>query len=840
MGWFAHLETSRPYTACYVGIVGLAGAALADAAADPKRLACAWAIPTLGWLAGLYGGDYFDRHLDAQAKPHRPIPSGRMSPRTALACFLGFAALGAALSILVNWRTVLLVAAAMACGVAYSTVFKARGLAGNLIRGSITGFAFLYGTMMTADWPPLRVAPLALIFVAHDAASNLVGALRDIAGDRAAGYLTYPVQVGALAAQRTAVALLVIAYGLALAAPAVTGHPVTIAYTALLVIACAAAFSAVAPLFGRPEDTLRPAAYRAHTVLVFARILVAGALFVWALPRPVSWIVVAAALAATWTSQRLLRARHEFDSPRTPITAAEVLDYVDTQLARLPEMSGLAGWSRVIDIVLSDPDLHIRLVADGGRLRRSDPGDRAPALTTLTITTTGDVFRDIFLLGTSNPRRAYLTRRLGLAASPSDMVRINQLFNNFRRANDSPAPRPSARAVPNESAAPPQLPHTVVVSDTTLRDGEQMPGVVFTPAEKLTIADHLIRLGIPLIEAGYPAVSEQEAEAVRAVVAHVEATASDRALVQAIARPLDRDVDAALASGAHSIAIFIGTSPIHLAAKLGLTLDQVCTRVDHAVRRAKRAGRQVVFAAEDATRTEPDQLLRVFDAAAQAGVDTLGIADTVGIANPHSMAALVSAVAADCALPIAVHCHNDLGLATANSLAGVAAGASGVQCSVLGIGERAGNAPLEQVALALFASLGVDPGLDLTGLLPLADYVSGLVNAATAPYQPVVGGNAFTHESGLHLDGLTQDPRTYEPYDPAVVGRTRRIVLGKHSGTSAVRAVAEALGIELDDPAARAILAEIKQASQTKRLQPPPTAEEWVTRLAAKPAKVGR
>jgi isopropylmalate/homocitrate/citramalate synthase len=370
-------------------------------------------------------------------------------------------------------------------------------------------------------------------------------------------------------------------------------------------------------------------------------------------------------------------------------------------------------------------------------------------------------------------------------------------------------------------------PPVVVVSDTTLRDGEQMPGVVFNQAEKIRIARLLVELGVPLIEAGFPAVSDLEAEAIREVVQRCPDS-----VVQVIARPLDRDVDAAVGTGAHSIAVFLGTSDAHLESKLRMSVDDAERAVAAAVRRAKRAGRQVVFAAEDATRSRPEVLLRVCTAAADAGADALGVADTVGIATPTSMAELVRTVMAGCPLPLAVHCHNDLGLATANSLAAVAAGASGIQCSVLGIGERAGNAPLEQVALALQVALGRAVELDLTRLQPLAEYVAGLIGVPIAPYQPVAGGNAFTHESGLHVDGLVRDATTYEPYPPELVGRERRIVLGKHSGLSSVLAVAQAGQIDLDGRTARSVLAHVKASAQLGQPVGRQDAERLVRQLA--------
>ncbi|TPQ16136.1 UbiA family prenyltransferase [Streptomyces sporangiiformans] len=862
---FAHLETWRPYTAFYVGLVGLAGAVLADQHASPGRLLAAWATPTLGWLGGLYGGDYFDRHLDAEAKPQRPIPSGRMSANTALCCFISCTVAGGLFSLVLNWRTVLLVLVALAAGVSYSTVFKARGLSGNIVRGGMTALAFLYGAMTVSAYPPARLLPLALVFWLHDAASNLVGAVRDIEGDRKGGYLTFAVNHGSSAATRVASLLLTGAYALALAAPAILGRPWRTGFAVMLVLAAASAALAVGPLFRLAGETRRPA-YHAHEVLVFSRILLAGAFVVWTLDDGVGPLLVVAATGATWGSQRQLRERYEFRTaqPSTagstggsaadsgaPLSPEAVRDFVRRQLAVLNShegaLSGLAGWERVIDIRLREPEVRVRLATANGRVTLLDPDASPPAARAVSVSTTGEVFRDIFLLGRSNPRRAYLTRRLTMEASAADMMRLNQLFNSFRRlsppsggisgAPKQGAPRHGAsqQGVPRQDAPQPtgadaeaNFPDTVVISDTTLRDGEQMPGVVFSPAQKREIARRLGGLGIPLIEAGFPVVSAEEAAAIRAVVDD-----GGDALVQVIARPVDRDVDAAIETGAHSIAVFIGTSESHLSGKLAMTLDEVLIAVDLAVRRAKRAGRQVVFAAEDATRTDIEVLVRVCLAAADAGADSLGLADTVGVAHPMSMAAMVRAVAARCPLPIAVHCHNDLGLATANSLAGVAAGASGVQCSVLGIGERAGNAPLEQVVMALGASLGHDTGLDLKSLHPLAEYVSELIKVPVPPYQPVVGAHAFTHESGLHLDGIRQDPRTYEPYRPELVGRTRRIVLGKHSGLSAVRAVADSLGLELDTEQARTTLAAIKRAAQDGELDPASDAAQTVLRFAA-------
>ncbi len=833
---FAHLETWRPYTACYVGLVGLAGASLSPGETTAGRLFAAWAIPTLAWMGALYGGDWFDRELDAVAKPQRPVPSGRMAARTALSVFIGCVAVGAVWSLLLNWRTAVLVGATCGAGIAYSKVLKGRGLAGNLARGAMTSCALLFGAMLALDWPPVRIVPVALVFLLHDAASNLVGAVRDVDGDREGGYVTFAVAHGVVTATRVAAGLLAGAYALAVVISVLLPGATGVVSGVALVAAAASAAWAVAPV-ARSAD--RRTAYTAHTVLVFTRILLAGSFLALDLDAAVTVPVVLAALAVTFLSQRLLRERHEFTgvAATAAVMADDVVAFIDRNLAGFDIVPGLAGWRRSIDVRLTDPDLSVRLDVRDGAITRTDPTTATDeAATVLTIVTTGRVFGDIFLTGRSNPRRAYLTRQLAMSASPADMIRLNQLFNAFRHTRPTPAPAvPAAHVTEREPVAvgTVPLPGTVVVSDTTLRDGEQMPGVVFSPGAKLEIAQRLAAAGIPLIEAGFPAVSTEEAAAIRSIV-----ELGTDALVQVIARPLDRDVDAAIATGAHSIAIFIGTSDSHMRTKLRMTENEVRTAVDRAVRRAKQAGRQVVFAAEDATRTDLNVLRRICLTAADAGADTLGIADTVGIATPTTMARLVRDVADACPLPVAVHCHNDLGLATANSLAGVDAGASGVQCSLLGIGERAGNAPLEQVALGLHVAMGRDTGLDLTALHPLAGYVARLIDVPVPPYQPVSGANAFTHESGLHLDGINQDATTYEPYSPEVVGRTRRIVLGKHSGVSSVRAVADTAGIALDDEQARAVLVAVKDAAQRGELDPSDDATALVSRFATRSAPV--
>jgi isopropylmalate/homocitrate/citramalate synthase len=400
------------------------------------------------------------------------------------------------------------------------------------------------------------------------------------------------------------------------------------------------------------------------------------------------------------------------------------------------------------------------------------------------------------------------------------------VFNEFRRLRP---PRGAAAQVTERAPAPeprppaPELPPSVVISDTTLRDGEQAPGVAFDAQEKIRIATRLAALGVPLIEAGFPAVSPEEAEAVRGVVA-----AELDAVIQVIARPVRRDIDLAVGTGAQSIALFIGTSDAHLARKLRTDRPHLVRQVGEAVGYAKNSGRQVVFCAEDATRTDPDFLTAVCAVAAESGADAVGLADTVGVATPWSFMRLVQQVTAGCRLPVAVHCHNDLGLATANSLAALLGGASGVQCSVLGIGERAGNACLEELVLALEVGLDHRTGLDLTGLGDLAHDVAAVTGQSVMPGRPVVGRNAFLHESGLHTSGIVRDPTTYEPYPPELVGRTRAFAAGKHSGRSGIGHILSRHGVTLADDQMDALLTRVK----SRRYHGDPLDERELLRLA--------
>jgi 4-hydroxybenzoate polyprenyltransferase/geranylgeranylglycerol-phosphate geranylgeranyltransferase len=304
----------------YVGIVGLAGAFLAAGGASvrPPALLAAWLAPTLGWVAGHYGGDYFDRRLDAVAKPHRPIPSGRMGAGTALIGMVACAAAGGVLAVLVNWRTAVLVGAALALGIGYSTLFKPRGLSGNLVRGSLTALVLVFGAMMVAPLPPLALLPVAGVFWLHDAASNLVGTLRDVDGDRAAGYATFPVRHGvgaALLAVAVAGGLWLALAALSALGRAEAGLAAVVAFWALL--GCSAALAAAALVRLALAERPLPArlALAAHEVLAVERVILAGA-FVGLAAGPAAALapVVPSALITALT-QGPMRAWYEFGAP---------------------------------------------------------------------------------------------------------------------------------------------------------------------------------------------------------------------------------------------------------------------------------------------------------------------------------------------------------------------------------------------------------------------------------------------------------------------------------------------------------------------------------------------
>lgn len=341
----------------------------------------------------------------------------------------------------------------------------------------------------------------------------------------------------------------------------------------------------------------------------------------------------------------------------------------------------------------------------------------------------------------------------------------------------------------------------LIIFDTTLRDGEQSPGASMTKEEKVRIAKSLERMRVDVIEAGFPIASPGDFEAVRAVARAVKGS-----VVCGLARAADADIDRAgealKEAAACRIHTFIATSPIHMQMKLRMTPDQVVERAIAAVQRARRWTDDVEFSAEDAGRSELDFLCRIVEAAIKAGAKTINIPDTVGYNVPdqfaHTIRSLIERVPNADQAVFSVHCHNDLGLAVANSLAAVLAGARQVECTINGLGERAGNASLEEIVMAVRTRHDIfqlETRLDTTQIVPTSRLVANITGFPVQPNKAIVGANAFAHESGIHQDGVLKHRETYEIMRAEDVGcSTNRMVLGKHSGRNAFRTRLEELG----------------------------------------------
>ncbi|MEM1965670.1 MAG: 2-isopropylmalate synthase [Candidatus Caldarchaeum sp.] len=354
------------------------------------------------------------------------------------------------------------------------------------------------------------------------------------------------------------------------------------------------------------------------------------------------------------------------------------------------------------------------------------------------------------------------------------------------------------------------LPSRVEIFDTTLRDGEQTAGAALRPEDKVRLAEALADLGVDVIEAGFPPVSSGETSAIKQI-----AEMGLKTNVCVLSRCEKSDIDAAAKVSPQWIHVFIATSDIHLEHKLKLTREQVLEKAVEAVDYAKSYGFTVHFSAEDATRTEPAYLLKVFEAVEEAGADSLDIPDTVGTIIPPVMKQLVSTVKKKVKIPVAVHCHDDFGLAVANSLAGVEAGAEIVHATVNGIGERAGNASLEEVAAALKFLYGVETNIRFEKIYKVSRLVEKLMGIVVPKNKAIVGDNAFAHESGIHVHGILGNPTTYEPVMPEVFGRRRRIVFGKHSGIHGLEAFLKEYGFTVERDKASAVLKRVKEIADS-------------------------
>lgn len=349
------------------------------------------------------------------------------------------------------------------------------------------------------------------------------------------------------------------------------------------------------------------------------------------------------------------------------------------------------------------------------------------------------------------------------------------------------------------------LSEKIYIFDTTLRDGEQTPGVALTVDEKIQIAQKLNNLGVDKIEVGFPASSVGEMEASK----KIKDRNLDSTLV-GLARSLKKDIDAVIDADLEYLHTFIGTSPLHREYKLKKSKEEITHSAVEAVEYAKDHGLTVEFSAEDATRTEREYLFEIFNEVVSAGADFLDIPDTVGVLTPILTHELITDIKNNFKTPVSVHFHNDFGLATANTLTAIECGANQAHVTINGLGERTGNCSLEELVMALKSAYDIDLGLDTTRLYSLSNLVGRLTGVKMPVNKPIVGDNAFAHESGIHVHGILNNASTYEPMSPEMVGHSRRIVLGKHTGANAVKAKLKEHHIDLDQKQFNKVFKNIK------------------------------